>query len=154
MPISQINIFLFFIFFYVGTSSGVHLLTTFYGPYFNHKLHITLSNFFKFLRMPERRIHIGIIYLYSNSNKSVTYFHWKILTLAGIWTPDLPGTKPKCYQLSYPGLDHELMLSVHFLKILCCRKTLSDILYPSFLVKFFFEVDERNLKCINAFIVV
>ena len=33
------------------------------------------------------------------------YFHWKILALAGIWTWDLPGTKPICYQLSYPGLD-------------------------------------------------
>ena len=41
----------------------------------------------------------------SNSNKSVTYFHWKILALA-IWTRDLPGTKPIWYQLSYPGLDH------------------------------------------------
>ena len=35
----------------------------------------------------------------------VTYFHWKIITLARIWTLDLPGTKPICYQLSYPGLD-------------------------------------------------
>ena len=40
-------------------------------------------------------------YLYSNSNNSVTYFHWKILALAGIWTRDFPGTKPICYQLSY-----------------------------------------------------
>ena len=44
-------------------------------------------------------------YSYSNSNNPVTYFHWKILTLAGIWTQDLPGTKPICYQLSYPGFD-------------------------------------------------
>ena len=29
----------------------------------------------------------------------------KILALAGIRTWDLPGTKPICYQLSYPGLD-------------------------------------------------
>ena len=42
---------------------------------------------------------------YSNSNNPVTYFHWKILTLAGIWTRYLTGTKPICYQLSYPGLD-------------------------------------------------
>ena len=27
----------------------------------------------------------------------------KILTQ--IWTQDLPGTEPICYQLSYPGLD-------------------------------------------------
>ena len=39
--------------------------------------------------MPECRIHLGIIYLYSNSNKSITYFHWKILALARIWTSDL-----------------------------------------------------------------
>ena len=32
-------------------------------------------------------------------------FHWKILTLAGIWTRELPGTKPICYQLSCRGLD-------------------------------------------------
>ena len=31
--------------------------------------------------------------------------NWKTLALAGIWTRDLPGTKPICYQLSYPGLD-------------------------------------------------
>ena len=37
--------------------------------------------------------------------QSVTYFHWKILDLAGIWTRYLTGTKPICYQLSYPGLD-------------------------------------------------
>ena len=35
-----------------------------------------------------------------------TYFHWKILSLAGIWTQNLPGIKPICYQLSYPGLDN------------------------------------------------
>ena len=26
-----------------------------------------------------------------------------------IWTGDLPGTKPMCYQLSYPGLDMSLL---------------------------------------------
>ena len=36
---------------------------------------------------------------------SITYFHWKIVALAGIWTRDNPSTKPICYQLSYPGLD-------------------------------------------------
>ena len=40
--------------------------------------------------MPERRIHIGIIYLYSNLNNPVTYFQWKILALAGFE----PGTSP------------------------------------------------------------
>ena len=55
--------------------------------------------------MPERQIHIGIINSYTNLNKSVTYFHWKILAPAGIWTRDLPGTKPICSQLSYPGLN-------------------------------------------------
>ena len=61
----------------------------------------------------ERRIHIGIIYSYSNSNNIVTYFHWKILALAGIRTRDLPGTKPICYKFSYPGLDpQELFASL------------------------------------------
>ena len=27
-------------------------------------------------------------------NNPVNYFHWKIIALAGIWTRDLPGTKP------------------------------------------------------------
>ena len=44
--------------------------------------------------MPERRKHIGIIYSYSNSYKSITYFLWQILSLAGIWSLDLPSTKP------------------------------------------------------------
>ena len=55
--------------------------------------------------MPEHRINNRIINSNSNLNNPVTYFHWKILALAGIWTRDLPGTKPICYQLSYPGLD-------------------------------------------------
>ena len=29
----------------------------------------------------------------------------KFSPFAGIWTQDLPGTKPIYYQLSYPGLD-------------------------------------------------
>ena len=37
--------------------------------------------------------------------RSMVYFHWNILALAGIGTRDLPSTKPICYQLSYPGLD-------------------------------------------------
>ena len=43
--------------------------------------------------------------MYFCFNLWITYFHWKILALAGIWTWDLTGTKPICYQLSYPGLD-------------------------------------------------
>ena len=39
----------------------------------------------------------------SSSLNPVTYFHQKILALAGIWTRDIPCTKPICYQLSYPG---------------------------------------------------
>ena len=52
-------------------------------------------------------------YSYSNLNNPVTYFHWKILALARIWTRDLPGAKPICYQLSYPGLDQSLKLDFH-----------------------------------------
>ena len=44
--------------------------------------------------------------LSSHFTLSITYFHLKILALAGIWIRDLPGSKPICYQLSYPGLDH------------------------------------------------
>ena len=40
----------------------------------------------------------------------VVFFHWKILALAKIWIRDVPGTKPICYQLSYPGLDSNLPL--------------------------------------------
>ena len=50
------------------------------------------------------------MYSYSNSNKSITYFHWKIIFLAGIWTLDLPSSKPMHYQLSYPGLDFKKTL--------------------------------------------
>ena len=57
-----------------------------------------------FNHMPEYSIHIGIVYLYSNSNNPVTYYHCKIFALAGIWTRDLPGTKQWSY-LQYPGLD-------------------------------------------------
>ena len=35
------------------------------------------------------------------------YFHWKIISLAGICTSDLPSTKPMRYQLSYQGLDEQ-----------------------------------------------
>ena len=37
---------------------------------------------------------------------SITYFHWNIISLAGIWTSDLLSTKPMCYQLNYPGKDN------------------------------------------------
>ena len=41
------------------------------------------------------------------------YFHWKIGSLAGIWTSDLPSTKPMCYQLSYPDLDSSCFSDKH-----------------------------------------
>ena len=44
-----------------------------------------------------------------------TYFHWKILALAGIWTRDLPVTKPICFQLSYPGLVTLFFYFLYFL---------------------------------------
>ena len=49
--------------------------------------------------------YFGIINSYWNSNKSITYFHWKVISIDGIWTSDLPSTKPMRYQLNYPGLD-------------------------------------------------
>ena len=36
---------------------------------------------------------------------SCLYFFIKKFSLARIWTRDLPGTKPICDHLSYPGLD-------------------------------------------------
>ena len=74
-------------FFYVGSPSGVHL--------FDHLLWSTfqssITHYIKTLSSSSYMFHIGIIYSYSNSNKSVTYFHQKVLTLAGIWTGTSPG---------------------------------------------------------------
>ena len=42
------------------------------------------------------------VFLTCGNYQSIIYFQWKI---AGIWTRDILGTKPICYQLSYPGLD-------------------------------------------------
>ena len=68
--------------------------------------------------MLERRIHIGIIYMYSNFNKSLTYFHWKILAFARIWTLDLQSTKPMRHQLSDPSSlnDAKADLQICFIK--------------------------------------
>ena len=56
----------------------------------------------------------------------VTYFHWKIIAFNGIWTRDLPGTKPICYQLSYPGLDPDWNMDryyfSHIITVVCMRK--------------------------------
>ena len=60
------QVFLFLIFFKVGTLCGVHLLTTFYGLYFNHQLHIKLKNFFKF--SSEGSFHVLHLYLFSLKN--------------------------------------------------------------------------------------
>ena len=40
---------------------------------------------------------------------TITYLHWKVNTLAGIWTRDLTSTRPICYQLSYLGLDGTIL---------------------------------------------
>ena len=40
---------IFLLFFYVGIPSKYIFLTTFYGLYFNHQLHITLNNFLQVL---------------------------------------------------------------------------------------------------------
>ena len=42
--------------------------------------------------------HRKINYNTNIKKKSITYFHWKIISLAGIWTSDLPSSKPICYQ--------------------------------------------------------
>ena len=45
-------------------------------------------------------------------SQELFYFHWKILSLAWIWTSDLLSTKPMRYQLSYPGLDKSYLLGI------------------------------------------
>ena len=68
-----------------------------------HITHYTVNNgliSIKTLRHEEIFIRIQI------QTIQLLIFTEKILTLAGIWTRDLPGTKPICYQLSYPGLDY------------------------------------------------
>ena len=51
---------------------------------------------------------------------SYQVFSLKIRALARIWTRDLPGTKPICYQMSYPGLNQKKLLN-WFWKL--CYKT-------------------------------
>ena len=57
-------------------------------------------------------------YLYSNLNNPVTYFYWNIFAFAGIWTQELTGTKPICYQLSYPGISYEKLFFVIVFKMI------------------------------------
>ena len=80
-------------FFLVPSSEETSFLTTFYDLYFSHHYtHIThYKSCWTFC--------VGR-YSYSNSNNPVTYFHWKILALAGIWTRDLPSTKPAWIRLA------------------------------------------------------
>ena len=115
------------IFFMMALQVEFIFLTTFYGLYFNHQFsHITLIC--QVLTDCYRPLWAAIMYCFKHLSfdlwvllklysfdcscsavilESVyrPYFHWKILTLAGIWTQDLPGTKSICYQLSYPGLN-------------------------------------------------
>ena len=75
--------------FLIGSPKESIFLTTCYGLYFRHQ-YTNITNY------------NSSWYSYSNSNNAVTYFHLKILALALIWTRDLTGTKPICYQLSHP----------------------------------------------------
>ena len=59
---------------------------------------------------------------------SVQLFLWEILTLAGIWTRDVPGTKPICCQLSYPGLDIENKLTEIEIEIVATKNRSEPVL--------------------------
>ena len=58
------------------------------------------------IKVSTRNHGINVQYLYD------TYYHWKILALAGIWTSDFPSTKPMRNQFSYPGLNKKLFYKV------------------------------------------
>ena len=61
-----------------------------------------------------RKNRAKVQFSYSNSNNPITYFHWKIIAIAGISTGDLTYTKPICYHLSYPGLDDFIQFHKNF----------------------------------------
>ena len=136
--VSFTKMFVFCFFFnLVPSSEETYFLTTFYDLHFSHHYtHITYSN--------------------SNSNNQVTYFLWKILALARIWTRDLPGTKPICYQLSYPGLDQRCSLFVDHIPHLVFLVNLitttvnkSPVVFLQFIkIKFHF-LHSWNLNYIN-----
>ena len=96
-------------FFNFGTPSGVHLFDRILWPIFQSsisQLHIEIkisssSYMFIWERDSTRfqqvlnrtdRLYVVTIQIWINS---FTYVHWKIITLARIWTLDLPGTKLK-----------------------------------------------------------
>ena len=63
----------FYFFYLVPSSEETSFLTTFYGLYFSHRYtHLTNYRSRWTFYMPERQIHIGIIYSYSNLNNLVT----------------------------------------------------------------------------------
>ena len=71
---------------------------------------------------------------------SLTYFHWKILAFAGIWTRDFPGTKQICYQQSYPGLD-------------IIKEITKDLLYHlSYLTLFYWHLNESPINTTQLYI--
>ena len=91
------------IFYLFWSSLGEYLFDHLLQSSFLHMLQITIFHAYQpYARAPDTYWNN---ILYSNLNRSVTYFHWKILALAGILTQNLPSSKPICYQLSYPGLD-------------------------------------------------
>ena len=79
-------------------------IASIYGLYFSHQY----TNFTTYISSWYARA----LYTYWNYifvfklEQSSNLFSLKILALAGIWTRDLPGIKPICYQLSYPGLNY------------------------------------------------
>ena len=100
-----------FIYFLFWPSLGWHLFDHLLWSIFQSSLHILQMTIFHMLDLCGQlsctaSTHVFLtLHSYSNSNKSITDFHWKIISLAGIWTSDLPSTKPMRYQLSSPGLD-------------------------------------------------
>ena len=123
-------------FFNLGPPKESIFLTTFYGLYFGHQ-YTNITNYISSWYRPYARVpntYWNYLFIFKFEQSS-SYFHWKILALAGLWTRDLPGSKPICYQLSYPGLDIPWILSYKGLceKILSCKgfirpKRIEDIM--------------------------
>ena len=112
------NFFFLFLFLNVGTPSKVQLFGHLQCPIFQSSILFThyIMQFFKFLQIlvdlctafmyccksTIYRLYAVAIQIQINT---ISYFHRKILALAGNWIRNFPRTKPLCYQLSYPGLD-------------------------------------------------
>ena len=82
--------------------------------------------------------------LWNNFPKKITYFHWQIISLDGIWTLHLPSIKPMHHQLSYPGFDLTQVLE----KVTFVRTTAHFSLFTRieiFLMRVIIKLSEPDL---------